>query len=73
MNQPTMTNEQFALWITLQTRSTFSLPEADKILAWLEAKDPKNETLTMTVPVSEEVYQLAKSLDKQKPYTTKKK
>lgn len=73
MNQPTMTNEQFALWITLQTRSTFSLSEADKILAWLEGKDPKNETLTMTVPVSEEIYQFAKTLDKQKPYTTKKK
>ena len=48
MNQPTMTNEQFALWITLQTRSTFSLPEADKILAWLEAKNSKKpEPITL--------------------------
>lgn len=48
MNQPTMTNEQFALWITLQTRSTFSLTEADKILTWLEAKNSKK-------PISEPI------------------
>ena len=47
MNQPTMTNEQFALWITLQTRSTFSLKEAKEILDWLNnTKKPISEPIT---------------------------
>lgn len=75
MSIPTMTNEQFALFIAMQTNRLLTLDKADEIYNWLQAKgkSPECETLTMTVPVSEEVYQFAKTLDKQSQYKTKKK
>lgn len=52
MNQPTMTNEQFALWITLQTRSTFSLKEAKDILDWLNNSKSTANAVKPTEPIT---------------------
>lgn len=41
MNIPTMTNEQFALWITAQTSRTFTFAQATEFYNWLESKAKK--------------------------------
>ena len=44
MNQPTMTNEQFALWFAAgQGPSTKLFDNAEAILNWLEKKSKKQE------------------------------
>ena len=41
MSIPTMTNEQFALWITAQTSRTFTFAQATEFYNWLESKTKK--------------------------------
>lgn len=75
MNLPTMTNEQFALWFAAGQGASKLYDNAETVYNWLESKSkkPSDETLTMTVPLSEDVYQLAKNLHDKNPYKPKKK
>jgi uncharacterized protein YgfB (UPF0149 family) len=42
MNQPTMSNEQFAMWVALgQGMDSKLFERADDILDWLEKKEKK--------------------------------
>ena len=42
MNQPTMTNEQFAMWVSLgQVMDSKLFERADAVLNWLEKSDKK--------------------------------
>jgi len=48
MNQPTMNNEQFALWVALSSGIDSKLFErADSILTWLD-KSTKKPSVTIT-------------------------
>lgn len=48
MNQPTMNNEQFALWVALSSGMDSNLFErADTLLSWLN-KDIKKPTTPIT-------------------------
>lgn len=51
MNQPTMTNEQFALWIAAQTQRNFTLGHAEDLLKWLDSKS-KPTALKPTEPIT---------------------
>lgn len=42
MKQEPMTNEQFALWITIQIDHSNLFEKADQIYEWLEDKQPKH-------------------------------
>ena len=43
MTQPTMTNEQFALWIATQTTHSNLFKTGDAVYKWLESKRSNSE------------------------------
>ena len=45
MEQPTMTNEQFALWIATQMIHSNLFETGDAVYKWLESKKPQQAEL----------------------------
>ena len=45
MTQPTMTNEQFALWIATQMTHSNLFKTGDAVYKWLESKKPQQAEL----------------------------